>query len=113
MTLLESITIEALPDKIPSNIEIDIAKLEVGMELKIKDLAVNKDYTIVDNVDKVIVRITAHKEESVEVEVATPVTEVTTEVKKEEKAQAEDEKAPEQKDTTAQAKPQSTPQPKK
>lgn len=60
------LTVEALPQDIPGAIEIDISSLkELGMEIKVKDLPQNKAYTVKTEPEKVIVSVTAHKEESV------------------------------------------------
>lgn len=85
LTLAESVMVEALPNAIPSAIEIDITTLkELNDEIKVKDLKTNPNYVFKDEPDKVIVRISAHKEESIETQVVAPETvEVTTEKKEE------------------------------
>ena len=108
LTLADSIKIEALPDKIPDNFEVDISALEVGSELKISDLATDKDYKIIDNPEKVILRITDNKEESIEPEVTAPVTEVPGEVPAEEAAETTAEapaKAEEKTEKSSETKP--------
>ena len=89
LTHLESIQIEALPTNIPQNIQVDIKSLnEIGQEIKISDLAKSEKFEIKDPVDRVIISVIAHKEESVTPETAAPVTEVTTEKKEEEVQEA-------------------------
>lgn len=101
LTLTETLEIEALPAAIPKKIEIDISSLkELNDEIKVKDVKTNGEYLIIEPPEKVIVRITAHKEETTEPQVVAPETvEVTTEKKVEEPT--------EQKSI---ASPQSTPQ---
>lgn len=91
LTIAESVMVEALPQAIPSAIEIDIAVLkELNDEIKVKDLKTSADYVFKDNPEKPIVRISAHKEETVETQVVAPETvEVTTEKKEEPAAEAE------------------------
>lgn len=83
LTINEEIMIEALPNAIPQFIEVDLTSLkELNQEIKIKDVKPSGKYSIVDDPNKILVRITAHKEESTESQVATPETvEVTTEKK--------------------------------
>lgn len=83
LTLAESIMIEALPDKIPDAIEIDISHLkELNDEIKISDLISSTDFTFKDEAGKVIVRISQHKEEELTPQVAAPETVEITEEKK-------------------------------
>ena len=66
LTLSTHLVLEALPQDIPNAIEVDISVLkELGNEIKVKDLPKNEAYTIVTDPEKVIVSVTAHKEESV------------------------------------------------
>lgn len=66
LTQSDHLTIEALPTDIPANIEIDISALkELGQDIKVSDLPKSDKYEIKDEADKVIVSVTAHKEESV------------------------------------------------
>lgn len=65
LTHLNEITVEALPDQIPSNITIDISNLnEVGDEIKVADLPKSDKYTIKEEAGKVVISIIEHKEES-------------------------------------------------
>ncbi|MEI6532534.1 MAG: 50S ribosomal protein L25 [Candidatus Roizmanbacteria bacterium] len=71
--------IEALPADIPEFIEVDISGLkEVGAEYKVTDLPKFSTYEIKEE-DKVIVSITAHKEQSIEAQTASVAPEVITE----------------------------------
>lgn len=85
LTLAESVMVEALPTLIPLAIEIDITTLkELNDEIKVKNLKTNADYLFKSDPEKIIVRISAHKEESIETQVVAPETvEVTTEKKEE------------------------------
>lgn len=85
LSLANEVVVESLPANIPSSIEVNISVLkELNQEIKIKDLPSSEDYIYKENPEKVIVRITAHKEESVESQVASPESvEVTTEKKDE------------------------------
>lgn len=73
--LEETLSVEALPDRLPSNIEIDISTLsEIGAEIKVADLKKSADFEFKDEPEKLIVRITEHKEEEVTPQVeAVPV----------------------------------------
>lgn len=94
LKLVESVMVEALPTLIPLAIAVDITRLkELNDEMKVKNLKTSADYIFKDAQEKIIVRISAHKEESIETQVVAPETvEVTTE-KKEEAAIEEGEKA--------------------
>lgn len=96
LTLAESIMIEALPDKIPDSIEIDISRLkELNDEIKVSDLATSADFIFKDEAEKVIVRISQHKEEELTPQVAAPENVEITEEKApvgEEEASGEGEK---------------------
>jgi large subunit ribosomal protein L25 len=102
LTQLNEITVEALPDQIPSNITVDIAGLnEVGDEIKIIDLPKSDKYTIIEEPEKAVISIIEHKEESLVAE-TTPADEPEIIEEKPEgeedtegEAPAEGEKAPE------------------
>ena len=97
LTLTENLKIEALPQDIPQSIEIDISSLrEIGQETKVADLPKSSLYQIKDPLEKVIVSVVLHKEESITPETTAPVTEVITEEKVEETAEtpAPEEKPP-------------------
>lgn len=83
LTLADHLEIESLPTAIPKAIEIDLSSLkEADDEIKVKDIKIAGDYSIVDSLEKPIVRIVAHKEETTEPQVAPPETvEITTEKK--------------------------------
>jgi len=108
LTQSSHLSVEALPQDIPTTIEVDISSLkELGTDIKVGDLSKTNTYVITTDPGKVIVSVTAHKEESIVAEtaaVAAPEvitakaeeTEVTDETKKpgavEKAPQAEKEK---------------------
>ena len=66
LTQTDKITVEALPQDIPNHIEIDLSILkEIGQEIKVADIPVSATYTVKTEGKKVLVSVTAHKEESV------------------------------------------------
>ena len=75
--MVDLVKVEALPDDIPAKIEIDISNLDmVGSEVKISDLPKSDKYHYLDEEDKVLLRVNAHRQQSIEVESETPETEV-------------------------------------
>lgn len=91
LTMSETLLVEALPTEIPAQIEIDIASLkEIGQEIKVADLKKVEAYLIKEDLNKVVIAVVAHKEESITPETAPATTpEVLTEAKPEEGAEAE------------------------
>ncbi|MEK7177781.1 MAG: 50S ribosomal protein L25 [Patescibacteria group bacterium] len=80
----ETLLVEALPEDIPSSIEIDIAVIkEIGQEIKVFDLKKSDKYEIKTPVEKVILGVVAHKEESIVPETAVAAPEIITEAVKE------------------------------
>lgn len=66
LTQTDKVTVEALPQNIPHTIEVDLTGLtEVGNEIKVSQLPKNELYVIMTDAEKVLVSVTAHKEESV------------------------------------------------
>jgi large subunit ribosomal protein L25 len=86
--------VEALPENIPQEIEIDISVLrELDDQVAVSDLKPAGDYVFIDEPEKVIVRITEHKEESTETQIVSPDSvEVTTEKKDDTEEGQEEEK---------------------
>lgn len=67
--------IEALPQNIPHQIDVDISVLtEVGKEIKVGDLKLSKEYTVKTPLENVVVSVTAHKEESIVAETTAAAT---------------------------------------
>lgn len=80
LTQTDEITVEALPQDIPHQVEIDISKMvEIGEEIKVADLGKSTKYDIKDDADKIIVSVIAHKEESLAPETTAAAPEVITE----------------------------------
>lgn len=80
LTQSDEITVEALPQDIPHEVEVDVSKLsEIGNEIKISDLSKNDKYHVKDEADKVVISIIAHKEESLAPETTAAAPEVITE----------------------------------
>lgn len=81
----ELINIEALPENIPQQIEVDISIIkEIGQEIKVSDLKKSDKYEIKTEADKVVVSVVEHKEESITPDTTTAAPEVITEAPKEE-----------------------------
>jgi large subunit ribosomal protein L25 len=70
-----NIDVEAKPADLPEYLEVDVAALEIGDSLHIKDIVVPKGVTIVDDPEEVICSVQAPRAEEVEEE-TTEVTEV-------------------------------------
>jgi len=80
LTLSENLLVEALPQDIPQQIEIDISAIkDIGQEIKVSDLPKSVKFEIKDDPAKAIVSVVAHKEESVVAETTVAAPEVITE----------------------------------
>ncbi|MEK7495636.1 MAG: 50S ribosomal protein L25 [Patescibacteria group bacterium] len=80
----ETLLVEALPEDIPSHIDVDIAVIkEIGQEIKVADLKKSDKYEIKTPAEKVVVAVIAHKEESIVPETAVAAPEIITEAVKE------------------------------
>ena len=100
---MNEIEIEALPQSIPANIQIDISVLsEIGKEIKVKDIAKSENYVILEDTERVIVSVIAHKEESTETQSERTEVEITTEKKEGEGEETEGE------ESASDAKPEPT-----
>jgi large subunit ribosomal protein L25 len=67
---MHSIRVECLPSDIPESFEVDITPLEdIDMELRVSDLSVPKDVTILEEPDELVVKIVHKRELKVEEEV--------------------------------------------
>jgi large subunit ribosomal protein L25 len=66
---LETLNVECLPAKIPSSIEVDISSLiEADQAIRVKDVIVDKDVTILNDPDLVVVKISYRHVEKIEEE---------------------------------------------
>lgn len=71
LTLLDEVTIEALPADMPSEIEVDVTDLaEVDAEIRIADLKLPAGCAIHEDPEELVAKIAEHKEEDL-----TPATE--------------------------------------
>jgi len=78
---LETLTVECLPGKIPAKFEVDISSLtEAGQVIRVKDIAVDKDITILNDPELVVVKISFRPAEKLEEAVVEKPTEVVEEV---------------------------------
>jgi len=67
---LEALTVECLPAKIPSNLEVDVSSFtEPGQAIRVKDIVIDKDVTILNDPELVVVKISFRPVEKVEEEV--------------------------------------------
>ena len=84
LTQSDTLLIEALPEDIPSRIEVDITIIkEIGQEIKVSDLKKSDKYEIKTPAEKVVVAVIAHKEESIVPETAVAAPEIIAEAAKE------------------------------
>lgn len=68
---LGTFTVECLPAKIPSSIEVDISSLtELDQTIRVKDIALDKDISVLNNPDLVVAKISLRTVEKVEEKVA-------------------------------------------
>jgi large subunit ribosomal protein L25 len=96
---LATLTVECLPAKIPTSLEVDISSLaEVDQTIRVRDVSVDKDITVLNNPDLVVVKIGLRPvekieekvvEEVVEAEVAEEAVEAPKEAASEEKKSRE------------------------
>lgn len=56
---LRKIDIEALPDKIPGHIEVDVSSLEVGQSIHVRDLKLPEGVKVLTDEDEVIATLTS------------------------------------------------------
>lgn len=87
---ISEVEIEAIPEKIPGHIEVDVSQLEVGDSIHVRDIRFEEGIKVLSDPDEVIATVTVEAEE---IEV-TPATEETVEpevIKKGKKAKEEEE----------------------
>lgn len=77
----ETVLVEALPQNIPSSIEVDTTIIkDIGQEIKVSDLKKSDQYEIKTPPEKIVVSVVEHKEESITPDTAAAVApEVITE----------------------------------
>ncbi len=80
LILSDTLLVKALPEDIPSHIEVDIMVIkEIGQEIKVADLKKSDKYEIKTPSEKVVASVIAHKEESIVPETAVAAPEIITE----------------------------------
>ncbi len=85
---LDSLSVECLPGEIPDRVELDLTSLaEVGQAIHVKDIILDKEGTILNNPEQLVVKINARHIEK-------PVEEEKEEVKAPAEAQLPEEKEP-------------------
>jgi len=96
---LGTFTVECLPAKIPSSIEVDISSLtELDQAIRVKDITLDKDVTVLNNPDLVVAKISLRPVEKVEEKVVEEVVEAEAKAEvAEEAAEAPKEAAPDEK----------------
>ena len=68
---MHSIRVECLPTDIPEAFDVDITPLEeIDTELRVSDIAVPKDVTVLEDADELVVKIVPKREMKVEEELA-------------------------------------------
>jgi len=77
---LGTLTVECLPAKIPTGIEVDISSLaEPDQAIRVKDVTLDKDITVLNNPELVVVKISFRPVEKVEEKVVEELVEVAEE----------------------------------
>ena len=94
---LGTFTVECLPARIPSSIEVDVSSLtELDQTIRVKDIALDTDITVLNNPDLVVAKISLRPVEKVEEKEVEEVVEAEAEAAEEEaeapKEAASDEK---------------------
>jgi large subunit ribosomal protein L25 len=98
---LGTLTVECLPAKIPNSFEVDISSLaELDQAIRVKDITLDKDITVLNNPDLVVAKISLRPVEKVEEKVVEEAVAAEAEAKAEvaeEAAEAPKEAAPAEK----------------
>ena len=96
---LGTFTVECLPARIPSSIEVDISSLtELDQAIRVKDITLDKDITVLNNPDLVVAKISLRPVEKVVEKVVEEVVEAEAKAEvAEEAAEAAKEAAPDEK----------------
>jgi large subunit ribosomal protein L25 len=93
---LGTLTVECLPAKIPTSLEVDVSSLmEPEQAIRVKDVTLDKDITVLNNPELVVVKISLRPVEKVEEKVEEELVEVAEEA--EEAAEAPEEATLEEK----------------
>jgi large subunit ribosomal protein L25 len=95
---LGTLTIECLPAKIPNSFEVDISSLaELDQAIRVKDITLDKDITVLNNPDLVVAKISLRPVEKIEEKVVEEVVEEEAAEVVEEAAEAPKEAPPDEK----------------
>jgi large subunit ribosomal protein L25 len=71
---LATFTVECLPARIPDSIEVDVSSLtELDQAIRVKDIALDKDISVLSSPDLVVAKVSLRHVEKVEEEVAEEV----------------------------------------
>jgi large subunit ribosomal protein L25 len=85
---LSSLSVECLPDQLPSQLEVDLSQLvEVGQAVYVRDITLSPEITVHNDPDLMVVKVSEVRAEKVE-EVVAAAEEVTAEAVGEEGAEA-------------------------
>jgi large subunit ribosomal protein L25 len=95
---LSTLTVECLPARIPSGIEVDVSSLaELHQAIRVKDVSLDNDIAVLNNPDLVVAKISLRPVEKVEEKVAEEVAEAEAKAEvAEEAAEAPKEAAPDE-----------------
>lgn len=64
---LNILTVECLPDKIPASVGLDLSSLtESGQAMRVKDIELDKEITVLNDPELVVVRISVRRVEKIE-----------------------------------------------
>ena len=67
--LIDSLHIEALPDALPHNFEIDLSKLEeTDQAIYVKDIPLGKDITLLSDPEQLVVKVAEMRREAEDTE---------------------------------------------
>ena len=93
---LGALTVECLPAKIPTSLEVDISSLtEPEQTIRVKDVALDKDITVLNDPELVVVKISSRPVEKIEEEVVEELAEEAEEAEEAPKEAAPGEEAEE------------------
>lgn len=68
---ISEIEIEAIPEKIPGHIEVDVSQLGVGDSIHVRDIKFEEGIKIISDPDEVIATVTVEEEEEIATSAAT------------------------------------------
>lgn len=86
---ISEIEIEAIPEKIPGHIEVDVSELEVGDSIHVRDIKFEEGIKVLSDADEVIATLTVEAEE-IEIAPSTAETVEPEVIKKGKKAKEEE-----------------------